>query len=223
MVRRISVPHILRVLSWIGVWLIGGMAIVAAQSPQERIQALETALHTQPNDVPKLVTLGRLYAETGRSPDGLKLLERAVAIAPHDPAARVWFGSVQTQMARTTEDLGERLQWAKKGMKTMDEAVEDFPTTAVVYIVRGINGVRMPDQFRRYVLAIQDFNKVLELKAQNPSAVPDEPLPLVYLNLGLAYKKNAQKAEARATWERGRQLYPQAKEAALIDKGLHDL
>jgi len=187
------------------------------------MQELEAALQAQPNDVPKLVVLARLYADAGRIPDGLKLLERAVAIAPHDPAARVWLGSVQTQMARTTEDLGERLQWAKKGMKTMDEAVEDFPTTAVVYIVRGINGVRMPDQFRRYVLAIQDFNKVLELKVQDPAMVSDEPMPLVYLHLGLAYKKNNQKAEARATWERGRQLYPQAKEAALIDKELHDL
>lgn len=207
----------------VGAALLVGVATGAAQSPQERMQALETALQTQPNDVPKLVALGRLYAETGRIPDGLKLLEKAVAIAPHDPAARVWLGSVQTQMSRTTEDLGERQQWAKRGMKTMDEAVEDFPTTAVVYIVRGINGVRMPDQFHRYVLAIQDFNKVLELKAQDPAMVSDEPMPMVYLHLGLAYKKNNQKAEARATWERGRQLYPQAKEAALIDKELHDL
>ena len=207
----------------VGAVLLVGITTGAAQSPQERMQALETALQTQPNDVPKLVALGRLYAETGRIPDGLKLLEKAVAIAPHDPAARVWLGSVQTQMSRTTEDLGERQQWAKRGMKTMDEAVEDFPTTAVVYIVRGINGVRMPDQFHRYVLAIQDFNKVLELKAQDPAMVSDEPMPMVYLHLGLAYKKNNQKAEARATWERGRQLYPQAKEAALIDKELHDL
>jgi len=94
---------------------------------------------------------------------------------------------------------------------------------AAEVIVRGINGVRMPDQFRRYVLAIQDFNKVLELKAQDPAMVSDEPMPMVYLHLGLAYKKNNQKAEARATWERGRQLYPQAKEAALIEKELHDL
>jgi tetratricopeptide (TPR) repeat protein len=207
----------------VGAGLLVGAVMGAEQSPQERMQALETALQAQPNDVPQIVALGRLYAETGRITDGLKLLEKAVAIAPHDPAARVWLGSVQTQMARTTEDLGERQQWAKKGMKTMDEAVEDFPTTAVVYIVRGINGVRLPDQFRRYLLAIQDFNKVLELKAQDPVMVSDEPMPLVYLNLGLAYKKNNQKAEARATWERGRQLYPQAKEAALIDKELHDL
>ena len=207
----------------VGASLLIGMTTGMAQSPQERIQALETALQEQPNDVPKLVALGRLYAETGRIPDSLKLLEKAVAIAPHDPVARVWLGSVQTQMSRTTEDLGERQQWAKKGMKTMDEAVEDFPTTAVVYIVRGINGVRMPDQFHRYVLAIQDFNKVLDLKAQDPAMVSDEPMPLVYLHLGLAYKKNNQKAEARATWERGRQLYPQAQETALIDKELHDL
>jgi tetratricopeptide (TPR) repeat protein len=211
------------IASWLGASLLLGIATGVAQSSQARIQELESALRTQPNDVPKLVALGRLYAETDRIPESLKLLERVVSIAPNDPVARIWFGSVQTQMARTTEDLGERQQWAKRGMKTMDEAVEAFPTMAVVYIVRGINGVRLPDQFRRYVLAIQDFNKVLELKAQDPTAVSDEPMPLVYLHLGLAYKKNNQKAEARATWERGRQLYPQAKEAALIEKELRNL
>lgn len=222
MLRSIINPRIL-IASWLGAALLAGTAMGAAQSPQERIQELVTALHTQPNDVKQLVALGRLYAEIGKIPDGLKLLERAVTIAPNDPAARVWLGSVQVQMTRTTEDLGERLQWVKKGTRTMDEAAEDFPNMAVVYIVRGIAGVRIPDQFRRYILSIQDLNRVLELKTQDSAAVPDEPLPLVYLNLGLAYKKNNQKAEARATWEKGRQLYPQAREAGLIEKELNDL
>ena len=222
MVRSIVNARVL-IVFWLGAALLVGIATGVAQSLQERIQALETALQAQPNDVTTLVALGRIYAETGKIPDGLKLLERAVAIAPSDPSARVWLGSVQVQMTRTTEDLGERLQWVKKGTKTLDEAVEDFPGMAVVYIVRGSTGVRIPDQFRRYVLSIQDFTKVLELQAKDPAAVPDEPMPLVYLNLGLAYKKNNQKAEARATWEKGRQLYPQAREAALIEKELNDL
>ncbi len=213
----------LLITSWLGAWLIVSLATGVAQSPQERLQALETALQSQPYDVPKLVALGRLYAEVGRIPDALKLLERAVVIAPNDPAARAWLGSVQVQMTRTTEDLGERLQWAKKGMKTLDEAAEDFPNLPVVYIVRGITSVRMPEQFHRYVLSIQDFNRVLELQAREPATVPDETMPLIYLNLGLAYKKNNQQAEARATWERGRQLYPQAREAPLIEKELNDL
>jgi len=48
-------------------------------------------------------------------------------------------------------------------------------------------------------------------------------VPLIYLNLGRAYKKNNQKAEAKAAWEKGRQLYPQAKEAALMEKELKNL
>jgi tetratricopeptide (TPR) repeat protein len=222
MIRSIFNTRLL-IASWLGASLIVSLATGAAQTPQEQLQALETALQSQPNDVPKLVALGRLYTEIGRIPDGLKLLERAIVIAPNDPAARAWLGSVQVQMTRTTEDLGERLQWAKKGMKTLDEAAEDFPNQPVVYIVRGITSVRMPDQFRRYVLSIQDFNRVLELQAREPATVSDEAMPLIYLNLGLAYKKNNQKAEARATWEKGRQLYPQAREAALIEKELNDL
>src|SRR5262249_46046250 len=56
---RISITFV------VGAALLVGITTGAAQSPQERMQALETALQEQPNDVPKLVALGRLYAETG--------------------------------------------------------------------------------------------------------------------------------------------------------------
>lgn len=207
------------IVAWLGVFVLSGISPGRAQSPEEHIHVLETALRTQPNDAPTLVALGRLYVEeAGMISDGLKLLEQAVAIAPHDPSARVVLGSIQVQMARTTTDPGEQLRWAQKGMRTMDEAVEAFPTVAFVYMVRGFTGVGMPDLFRRYVLAIQDLHKVLELKTQDPAAVADERMPLVYLNLGLAYKKNNQTAEARTIWEKGRQRYPQAKEAVPIEQ-----
>ena len=194
-----------------------------AQLPQERIQELETALQVQPQEVRYLVELGRLYAEVGRIRDGLTLLERAVGIAPQHPGARAWLGSLQVRMARTTQGTSEQLQWFKKGTRSMDEAVEEFPDVAVVYLIRGISGVLIPDRFQRYLISIQDFNKVLELKAQDPTALPDAQMPLVYLNLGLAYKKNNQKAEARATWEQGRQRYPQSKETAQMGQELNTL
>ena len=126
-------------------------------------------------------------------------------------------------MAPTTQDTSEQLQWFKKGTRTMDEAVEEFPDAAVVYLIRGISGVLTPDRFQRYLTSIQDFHKVLELKAKDPTALPDAQMPLVYLHLGLAYKKNDQKAEARATWEQGRQLYPQSPEAAHMGQELNTL
>jgi cytochrome c-type biogenesis protein CcmH/NrfG len=49
----------------VGAALLVGVATGAAQSPQERMQALETALQTQPNDVPKLVALGGYPLKAG--------------------------------------------------------------------------------------------------------------------------------------------------------------
>jgi tetratricopeptide (TPR) repeat protein len=60
-------------------------------------------------------------------------------------------------------------------------------------------------------------------KEKDPASVSDAAMPLVYLNLGLAYKKLGQKAEARAAWETGRKLYPSAPEAAAIARELGGL
>ena len=59
MVRSIVNSRIL-IVTWLGASLIIGIATGVAQSPQERMQVLETALQAQPNDVTTLVALGRL-------------------------------------------------------------------------------------------------------------------------------------------------------------------
>jgi tetratricopeptide (TPR) repeat protein len=205
----------------LGAMLITGAPLVRAESPPPALAELEAAARARPTDVPALVELGRSYAERGRIADALALLERAVTLEPKNPAARVWLGSVQVRMARTTQDPGAQLQWVKKGTRTMDEAVEEFPDVPIVYLVRGMTGVQLPDQFRRYRLSIRDFTTLLERKAKGAVSLPDAQMALVYLNLGLAYKKNDQKAEARAAWDQGRRLYPRAPETRLMERELN--
>jgi tetratricopeptide (TPR) repeat protein len=214
------------VIRWIAaVSLTGGLlapcSLARAQAPPARLPELEAAVQARPADGRALVELARAYADGGRIAEGLKLLERAVALDSKDPAARAWLGSVQVRMARTTEDPGAQLQWVKTGTRTLDEAVEEFPTVPIVYLVRGVTGVQLPDRFRRYRLAIRDFTTLLEWHAKGTPAVPEAQLPLVYLSLGRAYRLNDQEAEARATWEKGRRLHPQAPEARLMDKALN--
>jgi hypothetical protein len=117
----------------------------------------------------------------------------------------------------------DRPGWVQKGFNTLDEAVERFPDAFVVYVVRGTTAVAVPAMFNKATVAIDDLRRVLAVKERRADAVPDVVMPGVYLNLGLAYKKNRQPDEARATWEKARNAYPSAPETREIQKELEQL
>ena len=177
--------------------------------------------HVEPQ-TPDLVAQGRQALDADRPDDAIAIFEKAVAADPKNPAALAWLGSAQVRKAPRVS-LFERAGWVKRGFDTLDEAVERFPDAFVVYLVRGSTAGRVPDMFRKADLAVQDLTRVVAMKEARPEAVPDAVMPLVYLNLGLAYKKTNQPAAARAAWEKAKTLYPAAPEAAAIDRELKNL
>lgn len=169
-----------------------------------------------------LVGQGRQALDSDKVDDAIAIFEKALAADANDPAALAWLGSAQVRKARTAP-LFEAPGWVKKGFNTMDEAVDRFPDAFVVYMVRGITALRVPDMFRKTPVAVKDLGTVTAMKDKTPGAVPDSVMPSVYLNLGLALKKNGQSAEARAAWEKARKLYPSAPESEAIEKELKRL
>src|SRR5438105_1802101 len=101
-----------------------------------------------------LVADGRRALDADRVDDALALLQRAVAADATDPAALAWLGSAQVRKARTVA-LFEAPGWVKKGFNTLDEAVERFPDAFVVYLVRGITAINVPDMFRKSDVAVK--------------------------------------------------------------------
>ena len=169
-----------------------------------------------------LVTQGRQALDADRIDDAIALLEKAVSAEPKNPAALAWLGSAQVRKAGKVPQM-EAAGWVKRGFDVLDEAVERFPDTSVVYVMRGITAVRVPELFRKTELAVKDLSTVVTMKERAPQSVPDAVMPNVYLNLGLAHKKAGRPAEARATWEKGKHLYPTAPEAAAFDRELKAL
>ena len=76
------------------------------------------------------------------------MLERAVAADARDADALAWLGSAQVRKARTASAF-EAPGWVRKGFNTLDDAVERFPDTFIVYMVRGITATNVPDMFRK--------------------------------------------------------------------------
>ena len=169
-----------------------------------------------------LVAQGRQALDADRVDDAIAIFEQAVAADANDPAALAWLGSAQVRKARTAPFFN-RPGWVRKGFNTLDEAVERFPNAFIVYMVRGLTAVNVPAMFNKTAGAVKDLSTVVAMREKNPQMVPDAVMPSVYLNLGLAYKKNVQSDEARATWEKGKKLYPVAPETQAIEKELRSL
>jgi tetratricopeptide (TPR) repeat protein len=193
-------------------WLVLILLTVCALAPLDEITAQGT----------DLVAQGRQALEAKRIDEAIALFERAASADPNNPAALAWLGSAQVRKAGSVPAM-DAAGWVKRGFDTMDEAVERFPDVFVVYLVRGITGVNVPEMFNKAPGAAKDLGTVLTMRQRNAQAVPEAVLPIVYLNLGLAHKRNRQPAEARATWEKGRTLYPAAPEAQAIERELRNL
>lgn len=169
-----------------------------------------------------LVAEGRKALDAGRVDEALLLLDRAVAADANDPAALAWLGNAQVRKARSVPPM-DGAGWVKRGFGTLDEAVERFPDAFVGYLVRGVTATTVPEMFNKREVAVNDLRAVLTMREKNPQAVPETVLPVVYLNLGHAYKKAGKMADARAVWEQGRRAHPAAPETKAIEAELKRL
>jgi tetratricopeptide (TPR) repeat protein len=185
------------------------------------LAALWPAIQVEPQTL-DLVTQGRQALDAKRIDEAIGLFEKATGADARNPAALAWLGNAQVRKAATVEPM-EAAGWVKRGFDTLDEAVERFPGAFVVYLVRGITAANVPDLFHKTRVAVQDLGKIVTMREANAQAVPETVMPTVYLNLGLAHKRNRQPAEARAAWEKGRRLYPAAPEAQAIERELRSL
>ena len=169
-----------------------------------------------------LVAQGRQALEAKKIDEAMALFERAASADAKNPAALAWLGSAQVRKAGGVPPM-DAAGWVKRGFDTMDEAVERFPDAFVVYLVRGVTAVNVPEMFNKAPGAVKDLSTVLTMRQASAQAVPDAVMPVVYLNLGLAQKRNRQPAEASSTWEKGRAMYPSAPEAQTIERELRGL
>ncbi len=185
------------------------------------VWSLWSVVQVEPQTV-DLVAQGRQALDARRIDEAITLFERATSADAKNPAALAWLGSAQVRKAGTVPPM-EAAGWVKRGFDTLDEAVERFPGAFVVYLVRGITATSVPDLFHKAPVAVQDLGTLVTMREASAQAVPETVMPAVYLNLGLAHKRNRQPAEARTAWEKGRRLYPSAPEAQAIERELRSL
>ena len=130
----------------------------------------ESSHHEKPVTAESLLASGIRYhdiAARGKSLEYItraeECLSRVLAIAPANTVAMVYFGSLQTIIARDRAPMWKKLTYMKKGFRHMDRAVELDPDSPHVRLVRAINSATVPKMFKRRHLVEEDFKHIDEL------------------------------------------------------------
>jgi tetratricopeptide (TPR) repeat protein len=135
---------------------------------------------------------GRQFAE-----QGMKFGEKAVAMKPEIAENYRVLGTLYGQ---AVTDLMSGLSYGPKAKDAINKAVEKAPKSSMMYVARGVGNYYLPAQMGGGAKgAIPDFNKAIELDANNAEA---------YLWLGLSLRKDNRDAEARQAFTKALELNP---------------
>lgn len=97
--------------------------------------------------------------------------------------------------------------------RILDRAVAIDPTNMTARTIRAFTALVFPGILKRWKTAVADFEYLIRRKTEDPSLLPDEMMPKVYYNLGLAYAKSGQAGEAVRVLNEVVARFPQAHEA----------
>jgi hypothetical protein len=76
-----------------------------------------------------------------------RVFEKLRSEHPGHPIADAFHGSVMSLIARDESNPLTRLQWAKRGLKLLDEAIASDSSDSRIRMLRGKVAYRLPEQF----------------------------------------------------------------------------
>jgi Tfp pilus assembly protein PilF len=93
--------------------------------------------------------------------------------------------------------LLKRIWYSIFAARKLDKAVQADPNNVTARTIRAFTALVLPGFLRRLQTAVDDFEYLIKIKCEDPSRLPDEMMPKVYLNLGLAYAKLRDRERAK--------------------------
>lgn len=131
------------------------------------------------------------------------LLTKLCVQNPNDTLAKAYLGSITTLMGRDAIDPQERLRYAMKGCKIIDEAVAKAPNDISIRSLRAYVCLELPESFfHRTKTAIEDFSYLISLYEKDNKILAKEFYFQLLFDLGTAYKNIEQQSKAEAIWKR---------------------
>jgi len=182
------------------------------------LRNIEERLKANPRDKEVLTEASRFYHQIAMRGDDIALdrAEEAVAallrMDKRNAEGLAIAGSLLTMKARRTTSLFKRMWYAFKAARRLDKAVKADPRNVSARTIRAFTALVLPRYLRRLRTAVEDFEYLIEVKGEDPGALPDGMMPKVYYNLGLAEAKMGNGVRAREILEVVITRFPDSEE-----------
>ncbi len=184
----------------------------------ERLKAVEEKLALDPNNIGFLTEASHHYHRLAMEGDSLafKKAEDAVRKILGQDSTNVEalsiLGSLLVIKAKSSSSLPKRIWYAISAARKLDRAVRIDPTNPSARTIRAFTSLVLPSFLKRIKRAIEDFEYLIEMKRNDPKKLPDEMMPKVYFNLGLAYAKSGNRKRAIEVLRSVVSLFPDTRE-----------
>lgn len=215
--------HILRRL----LSLLVGIALVASVYCQDKSKELEQKLKTNPGDESALMEIGRLYHDQGASGDGgavdkgIRVFDQLLAIDSTNAAAVAYRGALWTMQGRDSWWPPNKLKYMKKGCEELDRAIEMDPGNIMVHLIRGINGLGLPDYAGRLSTSLEDF--IVLLRRPDFQEQTKELKAVIFYYGGVAHKRADDYDKARELFKRAIAILPGSEYAKRSQEELREM
>jgi tetratricopeptide (TPR) repeat protein len=167
-----------------------------------QLKQIEEALERDPDNEDLLVEISRHYHRQAMQGDdeAFGKANRSIAsllrINKKHVEGLAIAGSLLTIKARRSGSLVKRMCYSMAAARKLDKAVKLDPANVTARTIRAFTALVLPGFLRRIATAAGDFEYLIEMKQEDPSLLPDEMMPKVMLNLGLAYAKMRERERA---------------------------
>jgi tetratricopeptide (TPR) repeat protein len=207
--------------------LLVGFALAASVYGQDNSKELEQRLKTNPGDESTLMELGRLYHDQGASGDGsavdkgIRVLNQLLAIDSTNAVAVAYRGALWTMRGRDSWWPPNKLKYMKKGCEELDRAIEMDPGNIMVHLIRGINGLGLPDYAGRLSTSLEDF--IVLLRRPDFPEQTKELKAVIFYYGGVAHKRADDYDRARELFKRAIAILPGSEYAKRSQEELSDM
>lgn len=207
--------------------LLVGFALMSPLHSQDGSKKLEQRLRSNPGDEATLMELGRLYHDEGASGEGsavdkgIRVFDQLLAIDSMNAVAVAYRGALWTMRGRSSWWPGNKLKYMRQGCEELDRAIDMDPGNIMVHLIRGINGLGLPEYAGRLSTSLEDF--IVLLRRPDFPEQTKELKAVIFYYGGVAHKRADDYDRARELFKRAIAILPGSEYAKRSQDELSDM
>ncbi|MFB0563819.1 MAG: tetratricopeptide repeat protein, partial [Candidatus Lokiarchaeia archaeon] len=152
---------------WMACFSLSISILIGCNKRPPKLIELENQYRSHPDDSYTKLKLAIGYAFFGKNIEdfekGINIFEEYLKDNPRDSKAHVFYGMTLIKMSEYEKNDFDKLAWLKKGLNQMDFTEEMFPNEILIYLVRGMASLNIPEDYIKENQRISDFEKALAI------------------------------------------------------------